>query len=570
MTVEKLLIGLINVFFQIIKNDYFGSTQNRKRFYHIVNKITTQTQFECIYKSTLHRGYDIDVIKWIQEEKLNRTLARKLLQKSNRYLINFIVKPLIMHFYQPVRAINSYEIVFVRKSVWQSFQNKAFNELITEGHLQLCETRMLNKSRGMLRIMPKLSCQDLNYRTYVSLSKKEYCVSKDYLKKLAKIINKIANNISKTRKISLFNYWKNYTEHVSSEPLYGIKIDIQDAFGRVNIYVLQKLIEKYNVFFLNKDKLFILNHIENQYVVYRRKLYKWNHGLLQGDPLSSSLCNLYITCVETRLLSEFIQPHIFFYRFVDDYFFCSPKLEDVHNFERKLLNILVINESKTERVFLNNDNFKLTFCGQIFDLSTREVSRFYDFKTNKPSIRYKCKLWNINTPIPENSKYEIILKTLDFKNNNYCFKAMELNTFFNTEEKVLYNYFEGMIFIAYKFDYVVKSLVDYGNIITNNTQLLESVNNLISGYARICLKKIKKYAGKLFSGNINLKLLLKIGFKAFVLVLRRAHTFYKQLIEGIKLGKLFLNLEHFKIKPSVFARLPLQLRDIAIHRKSNI
>lgn len=521
---------------------------------------------ECVYRSSLYKCFDIKAMAWLEKENLNNKLSRKMLQKSNRYLLTFIVKPLIRHFYEPIRSSSGYEIAFIEKSRWHSFQNKAFNHLITHGHLKLCSNHMLSETRGVLRIMPKSFLETSNYRSYVSLRNKHR--NKYLYKKLSKAINEMANNYSQTIKCSLFIGWRNFSEKMISKPIYGIKVDIQDAFGNVDVDLLCEIIKNSNVF-LESDKLFILHHVKNQYVVFRKRLYKWEHGLLQGDPLSSSLCNLYIGYLESLHLSKYIRPDTLLYRVVDDYLFCSSIPEDITEFKNDLSTLLLLNESKTEIALPNNNISKLTYAGQVFDFSSKEVGRSYDLK-KKSSLRYKFKLWNIKKPIPENFKNNFILNSLHFKNNNYYFKPMELNTSFNTEEKVLYNYFEGMVFIAYKFDVVMKSLVDYRKTAHSFSNLDLTVKAVLSGYANICLNKVNSYKGQYFSGNIKFDLLLKIAYKALILVLKRRSEFYEELIRDISCQKLFLNLDGFLIKPSLFTKIPGPLRNVVMNRKSKI
>lgn len=532
-----------------------GSTENRKRFYHLVNKITTQSYGECVYRTSLHKGYDIKAMKWLQDMKLSsKKESRKLLQKTNRYLISYIVKPLIKYFYQPIRSLKSYEINFVPKCLWHSFKDKAFNKLVQQEHLILSEVGLTQDVRGVLKIMPKSSCDSLNYRTYVVYNKKNH-LEKVYFKKLSEAINKEAKmlNISNTKPV--YNAWNTYMEVMFLEKLFGIKIDIQDAFGNVDINSLCEIIEKYNI----EDKAFIVDRIKNQYVTYKNNVYKWNHGLLQGDPLSSSLCNLYIGDFEFRHLRDFVQPHNFLHRVVDDYLFCSSKLKEVQEFEKLLTKLFPINDAKTEKVVCSN-NVKLTYCGQIFNLASREVGRFFECEKKGTSLQYKFKIWNIKKPIPEKNFNLFIVTCMHFKTTNFNFKAMELNTRFNGENKVLYNYFEGMVFVAYKFHIVMKSLIPYGQTADNISNLYFIVRSLVFSYAKISLGKIVSNKGRYYSGRITVNLLFKIGIMAFLLTLKKYNEFYKELVKKMSSKKLYLNFDGFTVDHSLFRKIPESLR----------
>lgn len=517
-------------------------------------------------------------MKWLQEEELDEKSSRKLLDQTNRHLIIFFVKPLITHFYEPVRSTRSYAVTFVPKSTWHSFQDNVLKDLINDGCLK--EDTAEKKCRGVLKIVPKTSCETLEYRTYVICPKKfkkgeQKLIShrQIYFKKINSIINGIVDELRVEKldmkdKKCLFTAWKNYTDNKKSEPIYGIKLDIKDAFGHINILLLGEIIDKYNNFFSPEDRNFILNRIKNQYVKFRGKIYKFERGILQGDPLSSSLCNLYIAHLESLKLKKFVKPEHFFHRVVDDYLFCSTRLENVREFENEFEKLFPLNNAKTERVFLNNNDYKLTYCGQIFNLSTKEVSKFYDIKSKNINIRNKFKLWNSNIPIVSKTKF--ILTSLKFSSNNFYFKPMELNTHFNTESKVLYNYFEGMSFLAYKFDVVIKSIVNFRETANSISNLYKTIKAIIYVYAKKCMTNIDKFGGKHNTGYISIQLLWKIGCKAFVLVLKRRNEFYKELLQHFNKEKLFLNLKGLTAKPSLFSRIPEPLQNLTINRKSKI
>lgn len=501
-------------------------------------------------------------MKWLQEEKLGKLLAMKLLQKTNRYILTFIVKPLIKHFYQPIRAIHGYKTTFVPRNIWCSFRDKVWYQMLKLGHLKNCKQ---GESRGTLKIMPKSSsCDVLNYRSYVICNKNK-SHNKFYFTYLKKTIKKVAATLSSIGNSQLYEGWGQFTKALHSTNLFGIKVDIKDAFGHVDINQLCAIIK---IYFARDDMLFIISHVNNQYVTFRKKLYKWEHGLLQGDPLSPSLCNLYIAYIESKHLLKYQKPHTFLHRVVDDYFYCSPTIEDINNFKASLTELFTLNESKTEYV-LEETCSTLIYCGQIFDLSSKEVGRFFDFSP-KDSLRYHFKIWNIRKPVEQKSRTLLVTSSLDFKNNNFYFKPMELNTDFNTEAKVLFNYFQGMIFIAYKFAVVADSLIEFGKKSDSIPDLFDVVEKSISFYSKICLNNIVLHKGKYFSGKIKFGLLFKLACNAFVLVLKRNYIFYQDLILKFESKGLFLNFEGINIDHRVFKKIPLALNKLAITRKTSI
>ncbi|KAG5873741.1 hypothetical protein JTB14_005163 [Gonioctena quinquepunctata] len=551
---------------EVIRNDYFGSTQNRKRFYHLVNKITTQSRFECIYVSSLSKGYNIKVIPWLQQENINEKESQKLLHRANYYLLKYIVKPLIKHFYHPLKSFKDYEVKFIERRKWHSFQQKNFNQLLKLGHLTPAK-EIFQRSRGVLRLFPKTDCDSLEYRPLISPFKRDK-TTKFKFKRLSVQIEILAKKFSMTgSNKSLYKAWNDYVDWICDDEIYGIKLDIKDAFGSVDIGKLSQVINESN--FSKGDKQFLVDHIQNQYVSYNKKVYKWNHGLLQGDHLSSSLCNLYMSVLEKEHFQCFVKTGNFIHRIVDDYMFCSIEKSEVDTFETKTMEIFHINETKTERAGVG-DSTEINYYGQVIDLKTREVSKFYKFPRGQ-SIRHKFKFWNIKRTIPENSKAQFIMNTLRFSYNNHCFKKIELNTIYNSEKCVLINYFKGMIHIAFKFDAAVMSLREFQEDVKDMPYLSSTVDNVVYNYSNILFYKLQQSKGPHHSGYITFQLLKNIGYRAFILVLKKNNEFYKTLINKVESNNsLYLYLDNIIMEPKTFTILPPVFSGIRMNRKSKI
>ncbi|KAJ8968180.1 hypothetical protein NQ314_002439 [Rhamnusium bicolor] len=535
-------VKITKILDEVIGNDYFGTTQNRKRFYHLVNKIITQSRFECVYKSVLSKGYNINSISWLQEENLDEKGSRALLEKTNLYILRFVVKPLIKHFYHALKSFRGYEVKFIERRKWHSFQHTILNELLHLKFLTLPSGTHI--SRGILRLFPKTNCDSLEYRPLISLMKYNR-VTKEKFKRISKMINFFSRDVSRIEYTSVFASWKKYTEVVKGQQIYGIKLDIKDAFGNVNIDKVCEIIKQST--FKDQDKQFIIKHVQSQYISFNKKLYRWNHGLLQGD------------CLDT----------CFLHRMADDYFFCSTEKSDIDKFEFKVKSMFQLTEAKTERAD-GSGECVISYFGQIFNLNSRQVSKLYSFKKDS-SIRHKFKFWNIKYRIPEISKQNIVSRTLRFMYNNHCFKKLELNTSFNTEETVLINYFEGMVFIAFKYEAAVMAIREFQQEAEDMPFLISLLENVIYGYSNTIFLKIQCCKGSNHTGNISFRLLKNIAYRAFILVLRKNNEFYKSIIRYIKnKNNLYLYLDKFKISPNIFTKLPQAFEDICLGRRSEI
>ncbi|KAJ8917842.1 hypothetical protein NQ315_010754 [Exocentrus adspersus] len=553
---------IIKILDEVIGNDYFGTVQNRKRFYYIVNKISTQSRFECVYMSWLSKGFNMKAISWLHHKSSDKNECRQILQTTNVFVLRYVVKPLIKHFYHPLKNHKGYEIKFVERAKWHSFQHRVLNELVQNEFL-VRETGQ-HRSRGELKFFPKTTCDALDYRPIIY--PKRYDISTRYkFKRLSRNIERLSKTYSKIGNGSLFASWRKYCEETEGRDIYGTKLDIKDAFGYIDTDKLCVIIRKSN--FDLSDKEFLINHIRHQHVTFHKKLYRWNHGLLQGDCLSSSLCNLFISCCEKEYLQEFCKAGCFLHRMVDDYFFCSVEKEDIDRFELKIRNIFQLNDAKTQKSVDNN--CIISYFGQIFDLKSKQVSKYYSLK-KECSFRHKFKLWNLKSPVPEPSRCCIILKALKFPYNNHCFKKIELNTIFNTEEKVLMNYFEGMVFIAFKFDVCVMAVRKFQEKASSMRLLMKILEVVVSEYSNISLHKIRQRKGSHFSNNITFMLLKNIAYRAFILVMKKRNEFYKDLIEEIRKNNLFLVLDKFNIDPRVFTSLPEPFKNVCMNRKSAI
>lgn len=502
-------------------------------------------------------------MSWLKNENLDERGCRRILQNTNIFLLRYVVKPLIKHFYHPLKNYRGYEIKFIKRPTWHSFQHRILNELLQSKFLTLVTNKF--PSRGELKLFPKTSCDSLEYRPII-YPVRYSPAAKAKFKRLSKNIQKLANTYSKIGSGSLYKSWGMYYEQTKDQHVYGIKLDVKDAFGYVDVAKLCHIIRQSK--FSSSDKQFVINHISHQYVTFHKKLYRWNHGLLQGDRLSSCLCNLFMGYIEKEHLQEFWEPGYFLHRIVDDYLFCSPQKGDIDRFQNKIKSVLLLNDAKTQRT--DDTNHDLPYFGQIFDLKTKQVSKHYGFKKRWP-LRHKFRLWNCKNPVPEISKHNIIERALQFPCNNHCFKKLELNTTFNTEQRILINYFEGMVYIAFKFDAAVMAIREFHQQASDMPFLTKILEKVVYQYSNIIFYKIKQCRGKYFSGNITFMLLKNIAYRAFVVVLKKRNDFYKTLICYIKQNNLYLKLEQtFSIPPSIFTTMPKAFMNICINRKSAI
>lgn len=516
--------------------------------------------------SWITKDFDKSVMKWLQEENLQEHIANELLETSNTYLLKYVVIPIIKLFYYPAKLGRSYEIRFIPRNKWQLFQDKNLERLLSGKHMTLVSNVSKSLIRGYLKLLPKTNCDSLDFRPIISPSKKGL-LTKEQFRKLSAQIHKLSRHISPIANLSLYKSWKNYTNN-NSDTIYGIKLDIKDAFGSINVEIICQLIQKSAL--PPNDKSFIISHILNQYVYFNKLIYKWNRGILQGDHLSSSICNLYLSFLERESVQMFSTPKTLLVRKFDDYFFCSPNFNDLINFEYEIKKVLEVNKSKTEIAGIDG-NRCVNYFGYIFNLSTKDVQKLYMYQRDT-FFHHRFKIWNISKPVEETSKHLIVLKGMKFSCNNHCFTKILLNTIFNTEEKVLRNYYDGMLYVAFKFHVLVMSIRHYQEEVNQIHNLSSIVENTIRSVCHMAHKRIMLNRGSHFTGKITCDLLCYIGHRAFSVIFKKYYAFYQPLADPLEntFERHRKLLNPFNLHVTEFKKVGCQFRYINTSRKSLI
>lgn len=559
----KKPVKIFSLLDKIIPNNYFGKPQNRSRFYKIVANILTQSTHECLLLSTINKGFDYDSIPWLQIKEFKDDIEAKqnLLRNVNLFLLEQIVKPLVIFYYKPIKTLNANEIKFIRKEKFLSFESKIFDKLLKRGYISRIENSEEVEARGVLKIIPK---QD-NFRAIVSVYQNPE--KKKFFKIITSKVYEAANQINLNTR-SLYEAWLNFTEKVKDKEIFGIKLDIKDAYGNVNIATLREIILQLPTKYCTEEKKkFIIEHITNQYISFRRKIYKWNHGLLQGDHLSSCLCELYMAYLDQNYLQNFANGN-FIHRTVDDYFFCSVNPHKVEDFAKviKTFHPKCVNPRKT---ILNLPTAptvqdEIPYCGKIFDLNTKQVRTLYHFPKGF-EIRHKFKLWNFQRQILDPKSF--LVKAMKFSFISNSFTKLDLNTAFNSQQTVFENFYDGMIYVGYKFDSAVMALRN-NSLIDDLDFVWDVLQSNVAEYSSRVYKKIQKLQGrnyqKVTCGNLRV-----LAWRAFIAVFKRRNEVYKNLIKKIK-SENTLTMKVPDLDFSYFCTLPDKFRHVQINRKVSI
>lgn len=147
----------------------------------------------------------------------------------------------------------------------------------------------------------------------------------------------------------------------------------------------------------------------------------------------------------------------------------------------------------------------------------------------------------------------ILVRSMQYSYNNFNFNKIRLNTIYNNETTFLWNYFESMSYLAFKFDAVVMALSHnikddllIDDALQNTVQLYSSVafilsqkyKSNLSNYYYICRKLSncvsRKIADELTECIFSKKLFRKIGYAAFRNVLKKRNERYKNILMKVK------------------------------------
>ncbi|XP_045460818.1 uncharacterized protein LOC123671161 [Harmonia axyridis] len=542
---------------EIIPMHFFGCRKNKKLFVQIVDRILNHRLREFVHISLLCKDFERK-FEWSDNiEKEDDFL--EILRDVNLYLLEKCIKPFIKRHFFPVFNGKSYRTDLVLKCEWQCFQNKVFDELVSKKHVKLKDKYADELPRGALRILPKENCDSLSYRPIICYFRKNESVeSFQYIKQIK---NKLKLYLKEKRvNPSLHKSWAEFVEKSGFQMIYGIKVDVKDSFGSININKLCWLIEAIPRRVLtDEDKNNIINRVKKQYISFkrhnakRRIILRWCHGLLQGDRLSSLLCDLYyLFLIDQNLLKNCMIGTFFFHRFVDDYIFCSTKRENVENFVSILTQSHVLNEDKIFSNLFNSMNVELPYCGYTFNLCTKEVS--IGFSKKKLILRDKLKLWNDNL---YSSPGTYLTNVMKFSSASFYFSKVIFSTHYNNEETILKIYFQSMIYLAMKFHCAFMELKNYHKeFCSNQSNLSDRIIRIIKKYSEKTMLIIKNSKGSLFHGDINIEILLAIGVRGFILMFQNYSGIYKGIVRLLK-KKIFMKITFFgDLNISFFSKIP--------------
>ena len=366
-----------------------------------IKKCITRKKSDVLWVGEIIHGFKASA--WMEGYSSNK--KQLILAKLVCWVVDTFLHLLLKSFFHVTDSACSKQLVFYRKRTWQSITDRALLTLIKTRSLhKLDVSKRAQISRSSyaqapakLRFMPKKNL--LNVRP-IGKRSNAYRVESDFLT----LTREFADAFPAKSDLSgrtLHREWNIFTSKISkSEAVFWITADITDAFGSIRIdklcSILKKLVKEANFRHHSgiTDRLCRMLFVNT--VTYRiggqKQMYLVRQGVIQGDPLSSNLSDIYYgDCLATHL-SDFLSAPPgcveIFLRGADDFLFVSTNRERVARF----LNIIqsgfenyncFFEPSKMRTNVISEDQrspFK--YCGSLFHLSTKEISPNYSSLAN--------------------------------------------------------------------------------------------------------------------------------------------------------------------------------------------
>lgn len=120
----------------------------------------------------------------------------------------------------------------------------------TENLIQLAEDREV-RARGFVKFFPKKGYGKLHFRPIVNILNKrcvfkiktntknyfyfEFIRNRNHFKAISRTILQTARENCITKTTNLYMNWRRYTDIVLNKEIFGVKVDVIDAFGNINI-----------------------------------------------------------------------------------------------------------------------------------------------------------------------------------------------------------------------------------------------------------------------------------------------------------------------------------------------
>jgi len=436
--------------------EFYGGNKHRKILDRLMRRYLNSPRLMEMPLGGFVEKFNIKDIPWLSDQP--NYIAQNAAAKLIKWMFSAMFEQIVQGLFKitDVSQRNCKKKVFYyRKSVWRELINKGLEKLTKKNYTKISKDQLeqLKSSRtrpniSELRFLPKFNKFDV--RPIVKTVQKDSFSSSHI--PMQKVLQSIAVRFPAKSDLSgkiLDLMWSKFLTKLShpEEKIYCVVADIIDAFGSIKLTELKRILKKYktteNETVLNNINTRIFLHVVRFHVDGQLKNFIVKNGVLQGDPFSSLLSDIYYGYLTKKTMIEFLQDKKgMLIRGADDFLYMTTSKELAQKF-LALINDgfpnygCNFNKTKTQTNLIDESIDSFSYCGSKIQLSNRSICPNMDSYWNSnmayaqswPSLNKPPGLWICNKFI---SLCGLKLSSLYFNDTNpkdSCLKSLAANVY---------------------------------------------------------------------------------------------------------------------------------------------
>ncbi|XP_077292864.1 telomerase reverse transcriptase-like [Arctopsyche grandis] len=410
---SKVIDCVIRILESIVPSEVYGCRKNQKVFYNTVRFILNGMSGQHITVEQILNKWNIDTVLWLNSVP-NLSIGYKILilLKFVVFLIrNIVCSVIAVTFYVTTSQLSheTRKLYYYYRSDWQKLSDTFLLQLSARGDLvksdifsigsrskrriPLSERTKIKSTMKSLPVMRLMLKSNSTVRVIIRYKKKTQLEKSN--EKIRRYLFQTINPRNPLNMIDKYTSFFTKWAMLGKPKLYFVKADILDAFGSVDIDVLQTILSKLHTNFqsieknptrkktIAKEYQRLLDELNRPVLVRRGScVYEWKRGLVQGMKYSPILCEIFYKEMDQRHLSKFFSESDdeikLLVRLVDDYLFVTDSVDKARDFIKHMSERVKINPSKTKINFEHDLGVcvdRITFFGYVINTCNLEVSR---------------------------------------------------------------------------------------------------------------------------------------------------------------------------------------------------